>query len=193
MSNQRQNSRKNTKRNTISKLNNQIRSLQNEIKIGSYLIRGSYDPPTYNRSATYQRRIRIRPTSDTTTTTLTPLQLFSQIFVIPSQNSDHVAIRIDSLHLWGSDAANPATNASLALVLTEGSDFSGSNTVSGTTTYTDVGVPGSRRAQIHVRPSRDLREKWFDSTSTDPLAVIQAAQVIDANISFRITVITTQL
>lgn len=143
---------------------------------------GSFDPPQVTTNVVGVKRIRRLITTDTTGAgSLTLGELRS---CLPLTTPE---LRFIKLSAWGGDT-DP-----LSVVFPVGS---GTNLHPGDdAAWSDIGVPGSRRAQVHLTPAFDYRNFWFSSGMSDSTVIATfvdgpppAAPIVDVTVQYRTAV-----
>lgn len=125
-----------------------------DVGMRTTLVAGPRDPPQVTPDLIVQKRVLIRLTINSNPGT--PLQPSTISAAIIGETTPGYTIRLLKLSVYGSqgDEDNAITVA---------------DTTSDLAVFTDFGTYGAVRPQIHIRPSFELRQRWFGYQDQTPL------------------------
>ena len=141
---------------TSSRVATRSRRRQDVFDVGlrTTLVSGPKDPPQVTPDLIIQKRVLIR--MSVSSGAGTPLQPSTISAAIIGEVTPGYTIRLLKLSVYGSQG-----------------DEDQSITVADTTTdlavFTDFGTYGAIRPQVHIRPSFELRQRWFGYQDQTPL------------------------
>lgn len=152
----------------------------------SHRVRISSDPPVYDVQPEYARRVRFKQTltSEAPAVTITPASIATAVFGSQSGPNSRIQLRFESIRIWATD------QSSIQLSVNDTPDF----TNNALHTFEDDGVPGSRRACIGVRFSRQARLTYWIGTDDTTIATVTSVPpgllIADASVVFRVLAAT---
>jgi hypothetical protein len=137
-----------------SREHQQILALKQELKSEAVMLRPVTDPPSYKATSIFSRTVRFIGSS--AGFNLTPNSVLTVLFGTSLSNYQ---IQFMSLNVWG---LTTAESSDIPLIVTVTNDVSSLDN----TEFTDRGVFGSSRPNVHLRYAHEVRDHWFASSAT---------------------------
>lgn len=136
-----------------------------DVGMRTTLVTGPPDPPQTTPDLIIQKRVLIRITVDAAGTPLQPSDISARIL---GATVTGYLIRLMKLSVYGSQ-------------IDEDQSITVNDETSDLATFVDFGTYGSVRPQIHIRPSFEVRQRWFgvqDQTPLYTLSVTSGSSIV---------------
>jgi hypothetical protein len=156
--------------NARSREHQSLLALKQELKSEAVMLRQGSDPPSYKATTIFSRTVRVVGGADPTLI-VTPTSILTALFGTTAASAPY-QLQFMSINVWGLTTQD---SQDLPLLVTVLNDTTGS-TGSDPTTFSDRGVFGSSRPNVHVRFSHNIRDTWLLGSSTALATISQAAK-----------------